>query len=1367
GFYIKLAQAGSTRADFLPSQYLTRAVKLQDEAPSKPVSEIKNIISQSFQTSWDNIFTSIDPKPLGAASIGQAHRAILKDSGEEVAVKVQHPDAEHFFRSDMKTIKAFCRYFQPAHLPYLEEVEKQFMTEFNYHEEALNLEMVRDNLKKSPFASRVAVPTPKIEFCTKEVLVMEYLRGKKLLVGIQEHLECIAKERGMSLEELRTKQQKMDEERLAKGLDITLGPTQFELKALAVKRWIRLRYLQLLNCMPGNLVSKPLEIDCDKELNKKLLNVPSILKLLMDVHGYEIFVDGCFNGDPHPGNILLLEDGRIGLIDYGQVKRISLEHRIKLAKLTVALAEGSREDIVHALTVEMGVRSAKMNSYFLEKQARLMFDRDDLTVTEGMNVQSFVEYLDSIDQIVQVPDEYIMAFRASLLLRGFSYALHYRYSHSEAWASLAKQVIAENATRELAKCKVESLNLPRPQLHEPNPSFRTIETWPQLVHLVCTRSIRISSLGYYQSLQAVTMWKIYRRYRHFEDFIAAVESVSEIILPKLSKRYIDCLKENRNGDRLLQLRTWLDDVVERIRRHYQTEKHFGSECSVCCEDHHIKQSSCSSSIHSLACLLASFLFSGANIPIPSYTPRLPAFALSAKEINVQLYKRPMYPSKVRSSCILSSGLGIRLAAASKCEKTGHHIGAIVYGFLCEDSLMDSELTHVPVGSQLILINGRHVFRQKFDHILNEIQSVDLPLQLRFVYVPVRSLHQLEEHENVYKLYGSTNRLQVLHEKNVQDDVNWQSNIAKQYLHQNKLRRDHSVRSQTALSILGSVFTELIGMKGTKVRNFFFPKGKKMKPLSWDAYGAFGDIFTTGFYTFLPSSLKCSQIDSLNKEHDKQDPQLLSNLGKLTGVKSVEIGGIGVWSTTFGGYQLSLCIGHIGDSEAAVLQRSLKNLNANAVDLKVENEQSLKRGSVLVSINGESTFGKRFTRVAEMLIGASRPTTLCFRVFQDHKCPINCTENVETECSSEIMLALLSEAHRDMTNSLQVAMLENAAIRAKCDSIEQRVWKLEAAACTERNLLNRSKKKLAAASEECIELQKLVQKRDNLINELQDRNRCLETKLKHSQHIYEMLAERARSQALEQIANQEAKLLNESNKSIELLQHILEEKFMRERDSAIQRMKSQHEEFLQKLAEEHCEEVENLNQQVAVWRHQVDVLTEAERRNYTNGHNSPGHMYSLYTPRRIDYSTLTSSTGSSTSEPKIQFPPAKIEIEKGFVKCEGLSVSEQNKAMVCTNTSSELYKCKMACTPPGSSTESNENSLLSEVKEYCREGNRLHCIVDRHRQEAKHDHIYFFRCQSFSSKNAQQQSDTGRALYHRNTPHLHNSTLDSLITICYM
>lgn len=40
------------------------------------------------------------------------------------------------------------------------------------------------------------------------------------------------------------------------------------------------------------------------------------------VHGHQIFVDGAFNGDPHPGNILLTPDGKLGLIDYGQARAL-------------------------------------------------------------------------------------------------------------------------------------------------------------------------------------------------------------------------------------------------------------------------------------------------------------------------------------------------------------------------------------------------------------------------------------------------------------------------------------------------------------------------------------------------------------------------------------------------------------------------------------------------------------------------------------------------------------------------------------------------------------------------------------------------------------------------------------------------------------------------------------------------------------------------------------------------------------------------------------------------------------------------------------------------------------------------------------
>lgn len=42
-----------------------------------------------------------------------------------------------------------------------------------------------------------------------------------------------------------------------------------------------------------------------------------------------------------------------------------------------------------------------------------------------------------------MPDDYVMAFRTSLLLRGFSYLLHYKFSHSQSWKDVAKQVLAE------------------------------------------------------------------------------------------------------------------------------------------------------------------------------------------------------------------------------------------------------------------------------------------------------------------------------------------------------------------------------------------------------------------------------------------------------------------------------------------------------------------------------------------------------------------------------------------------------------------------------------------------------------------------------------------------------------------------------------------------------------------------------------------------------------------------------------------------------------------------------------------------------------------------------------------------------------
>jgi hypothetical protein len=193
-----------------------------DEVPAEDFeSVIKKIIESEYGRPLSDIFSLVDPIPLGAASIGQVHRAELKN-GTEVVLKVQYPKVKGVFQSDITTIKVrrpffccpcspvvhvvsvivfvlllstyyyskfsnseisfclkwFCWLAQPAHLPLLNEIEKQFMTEFDYRAEAIQLETVQKNLE--PHFKDVVVPKPLKHLCTEKVLVMEYLQGEKL-----------------------------------------------------------------------------------------------------------------------------------------------------------------------------------------------------------------------------------------------------------------------------------------------------------------------------------------------------------------------------------------------------------------------------------------------------------------------------------------------------------------------------------------------------------------------------------------------------------------------------------------------------------------------------------------------------------------------------------------------------------------------------------------------------------------------------------------------------------------------------------------------------------------------------------------------------------------------------------------------------------------------------------------------------------------------------------------------------------------------------------------------------------------------------------------------------------------------------------
>lgn len=80
--------------------------------PAENVDYVKEVVEASLGRRIDEVFATFDAKPLGAASIGQVHRATLLD-GTEVVVKVKYPGVEKTFDWDMATITDFCRLVQP------------------------------------------------------------------------------------------------------------------------------------------------------------------------------------------------------------------------------------------------------------------------------------------------------------------------------------------------------------------------------------------------------------------------------------------------------------------------------------------------------------------------------------------------------------------------------------------------------------------------------------------------------------------------------------------------------------------------------------------------------------------------------------------------------------------------------------------------------------------------------------------------------------------------------------------------------------------------------------------------------------------------------------------------------------------------------------------------------------------------------------------------------------------------------------------------------------------------------------------------------------------------------------------------------
>ena len=429
GFYVKLSQIMSSFGDdFIPPQYVSSLRVLQDDAPSQPASYVLGVVQKELGIkNISEVFESFDEKPLGAASIGQVHRATLV-GGEEVVVKVQYPRAEHYFRIDMKTIKGFCRLAFPEQVPLMEEIERQFLTEFDYKEEARLMRTAADNLAPT-FGREVRVPLP-IDashpasalpggMCTTSVLTMELLRGQSLLREQRRRLQSMAAAEGRDANELEAE---LRAKARSGELKVPMPP------ALAISAYAT--YLGVRDACANALIGMHNAVFgcCGREKlayvsSEPPLNVPRLVDTLFRVHAHQLFDDGFFQGDPHPGNILLLDDGRVGLIDWGQVKELGVAERLQFARLVVALADRDRP-LVAELWAACGFATEKNHPWAIDKWATWRFSRLTPDVTDELGgIIEFEPNLSRRDAVTSEPAPFVMVFRMNVLLRGNAMSL--------------------------------------------------------------------------------------------------------------------------------------------------------------------------------------------------------------------------------------------------------------------------------------------------------------------------------------------------------------------------------------------------------------------------------------------------------------------------------------------------------------------------------------------------------------------------------------------------------------------------------------------------------------------------------------------------------------------------------------------------------------------------------------------------------------------------------------------------------------------------------------------------------------------------------------------------------------------------------